>query len=179
MKHLQTITLSLLLIATSSITAFVKMQPVKTSIEDIEQIKNDVWVPFMESYRDLDISKFKSVHDENVVRVTIDRNYIEVGEEYFSNVQKFIEFVSTNKKVIDISFAVLSTAVKDDTAYQTGYYRLRSKDNKGEFVVRNYGFFNVMLKKDDEKWRIALDSDKATNIETSTFNEVDIVYSLH
>ncbi|MEQ9168976.1 MAG: hypothetical protein RLO12_22150, partial [Fulvivirga sp.] len=60
MNHLQTITLSLLLIATSSLTAFAQMQPVKTSIEDIEQIENDVWVPFMESYRDLDINKFKS-----------------------------------------------------------------------------------------------------------------------
>lgn len=178
MNHLQTITLSLLLIATSSLTAFAQMQPVKTSIEDIEQIENDVWVPFMESYRDLDINKFKSIHDKNITRVTIDRNQIETGVEYFNNFEKFMGFIRSNKKRIDISFAILSTAVKDDTAYQTGYYRLRSTDEKGNFVVRNYGFFNVMLKKNNGTWNIVMDSDKSTSIENSKFDEVELIYKL-
>ncbi|MEX0361827.1 MAG: hypothetical protein AB3N10_12670, partial [Allomuricauda sp.] len=44
--------------------------------EIIDAIKKDVWVPFMESYNELNPNKLKSIHSPEIVRVTIDDNQI-------------------------------------------------------------------------------------------------------
>ncbi|MEQ8924369.1 MAG: hypothetical protein RLO81_01080 [Fulvivirga sp.] len=177
MKKLES---TLLLILFSVIATFGGEQPapVQASHEDIEKIKTDVWQPFMESYRDLDITKFKSIHDENLLRVTINENRIERGSEYFDNVERFLGFVKANNKSIDISFAILSTAIKGDDGYQTGYYRLRSINAEGEYVVRNYGLFNVALKKVDGVWKLTMDSDKSVQLSDDEYSNVKIQYAL-
>lgn len=54
-------------------------KPLEVSKEITEAIIKDVWQPFMESYRGLDIKKFKSIHTINLTRVSIDMNKIETG----------------------------------------------------------------------------------------------------
>lgn len=157
-------------------------QPKKTiASETLEAIKNDVWVPFMEAYDQLDSNKIKSIHSKDIVRVTIDQNNIETGNPYLDGFGGFIESMKTQGNKLGIAFAILSTATNatGDIAYQRGYYRLSSQGQGDETLqIRGYGYFNVGLRKEDGIWKIWLDSDSHTAISHDDFTNAEIVYEL-
>ncbi|TMU56643.1 YybH family protein [Flagellimonas algicola] len=149
--------------------------------EIIDAIKKDVWIPFMESYNELNPNKLKSVHSQEIVRVTIDDNEIKSGESYLEYFGKFLDIVKKKGGKVAIAFAILSTAVdeSEEMAYQTGYYRFSSLGKDGEeMVVRGYGYFNVGLKLEDDGWRIWLDSDKKADISDSEFSKQKTLYEM-
>ena len=151
------------------------------SEEIVEAIKKDVWVPFMESYEELDPNKLKSIHSPEIVRVSIDQNEIKSGESYLAYFGDFLVNVKQKEGKVEIAFAILSTAVdgSKEMAYQTGYYRFSSLDKKtNKMVVRGYGYFNVGLKLEDNVWKIWLDSDKRADITGKDFSNQKIIYEL-
>ncbi|MBO0323129.1 nuclear transport factor 2 family protein [Muricauda sp. CAU 1633] len=151
------------------------------SNETLEAIKNDVWIPFMEAYDQSDSQKLKSIHTEDIVRVTQDQNLIETGESYLTNFGQFVESVKARGSQLGIAFAILSTAMDDggELAYQTGYYRFSSRHGEDQdFAVRGYGQFHVGLKKENGSWKIWLDSDKHIDLPHEEFNAQEIVYEL-
>ncbi|MCL6265833.1 YybH family protein [Flagellimonas myxillae] len=154
---------------------------IAVSDEVIAAIKKDVWVPFMESYIELNPNKLKSVHSQEIVRVTIDENEIKSGESYLEYFGQFLEIVKDRGGKVAIAFAIESTAIdeSEEMAYQTGYYRFSSLGKDGEeMVVRGYGYFNVGLKLENDGWRIWLDSDKKADISDSDFSKHKVLYEL-
>lgn len=151
------------------------------SEEIIAAIKKDVWIPFMEAYDELDPNKLKSIHSQEIVRITIDQNEIKSGESYLEHFGNFLVNVRQRGSKVGISFAILSTAIdeSEEIAYQTGYYRFSSQGkNDDEMVIRGYGYFNVGLKEEDGVWKIWLDSDKKSDISHSDFSNSKTVYEL-
>ncbi|WP_420322664.1 YybH family protein [Flagellimonas sp.] len=149
--------------------------------EIIESIKNDVWIPFMQAYAELDSDKLKSIHSEDIVRITIDQNQIETGAKYLAHFGGFLESMKQHGQQVDIAFAILSTAMDENgvLAYQTGYYRYSSKGKDDEKLIpRGYGYFNVGLKKENDTWKIWLDSDKNADISHEEFVGQEILYEL-
>ncbi|MEX0315721.1 MAG: hypothetical protein AB3N18_16205 [Allomuricauda sp.] len=149
--------------------------------EIIEAIKNDVWMPFMESYAELDSDKLKSIHSKDIVRVTIDQNEIRTGQPYIDYFSGFLDIVKERGSQVSIAFAILSTAVDEsgDLGYQTGYYCYSSKRKDDEKMIpRGYGYFNVGLKKVNGTWKIWLDSDKNAEITHEDFKNHETVYEL-
>lgn len=152
------------------------------SEETIISIKKDVWIPFMEAYADLDSEKLKSIHSGDIVRIYLDQNTVESGQNYMDNFGGFLDDMKQRDDRLGIAFAILSTAIdeKEELAYQTGYYRFSSKrKDDPELVVRGYGLFNVGLKKENNVWKLWLDSDKRINIDATEFNTQDIIYELN
>ncbi len=148
----------------------------QTSDEIREEIKKDVWLPFMEAYDESDPEKLKSIHTKDIIRVIMEQGEIKTGESYLEN---FADFVASNR--VGIAFAILSTSVdpNGELAYQNGYYRFSSKGDTDEnLVVRGYGEFNVGLRKENGSWKIWLDSDKHAPITHEEFNTQKIVYKL-
>ncbi|WP_228236026.1 nuclear transport factor 2 family protein [Allomuricauda sp. M10] len=154
---------------------------VTVSNEVLENIKKDVWTPFMEAYDQLDSEKIKSIHTIDIVRHMVDQNKIETGKDYLENFGGFLESVRDRGNTLGIAFAILNTAINEteDVAFQSGYYQLSSQ-NKGDtsLVVRGYGYFNVGLRKENGTWRIWMDSDKRTDISKDDFNKCEIIYKL-
>ena len=151
------------------------------SNETLDAIKHDVWIPFMEAYDQSDSQKLKSIHSKDIVRVTQHQNQIETGESYLQGFGGFVESVKERGSQIGIAFAILSTAMDDtgELAYQTGYYRFSSRHGDDEdFVVRGYGAFSVGLKRENNSWKIWLDSDKRIDLSHEEFNTQEIVYKL-
>lgn len=151
------------------------------SDEIVEAIKTDVWIPFMEAYDELDSNKLKSVHSQEIVRITIDQNVIKSGESYLEHFGGFLDTMKQKGGKMGIAFVILSTAIdeSEEIAYQTGYYRYSSQNkNDEEMEVRGYGYFNVGLKLEDEGWKIWMDSDKKSEISDQEFNEHKILYEL-
>lgn len=151
------------------------------SPEIIDAIKKDIWVPFMESYRDLDSKKLKSIHTADIFRVTIDNNRVETGMKYLEKFGGFIDGIKERGNGLGIAFSIMTSAI-DDTGklvYQTGYYRFsQRRGDEEELTVRGYGFFNVALRNEDGKWKISLDSDKRTSIDEVKFQESGMIYEL-
>lgn len=148
----------------------------QTSEQILEEIKKEVWVPFMEAYDRSDPEKLKSIHTKDIIRVVMEQGEIKTGESYLEN---FADFVATNR--VGIAFAILSTSVdqKGELAYQNGYYRFSSQgDNDDGLVVRGYGEFNIGLRKENGSWKIWLDSDKRVPISHEDFNTQKTVYKL-
>lgn len=147
----------------------------QTTDKILEEIKKDVWVPFMEAYDQSDPEKLKSIHTKDIIRVIMEQGEIKTGESYLEN---FADFVATNR--VGIAFAILSTSVDQngELAYQNGYYRFSSKGDDDGLVVRGYGEFNVGLRKENGSWKIWLDSDKRIPISHEDFNAEKTVYVL-
>lgn len=149
--------------------------------ETLEAIKTEVWIPFMEAYDQSDSQKLKSIHTQDIFRVTQDQNQVETGESYLEEFGNFVKTVKARGSQIGIAFAIRSTALKDagDMAYQTGYYRFSSKRGDDEdLVIRGYGEFNVGLRKENGTWKIWLDADKRIQLSPEDFNAQEIVYEL-
>ncbi len=146
-------------------------KPLEVSKEITEAILKDVWQPFMESYRELDIKKFQSIHASNLTRVSIDMNKIENTSTYFKNLDGFFQSVIKMNRQMDIKFSILSSATSEDKAYQTGYYCFSSRASDSEsFQPRGYGLFNVILIKEDGVWKISMDADE--------FRKSGVIYEL-
>ncbi|UII75746.1 nuclear transport factor 2 family protein [Flagellimonas sp. HMM57] len=151
------------------------------SEELLDSIKTEIWIPFMESYAYLDSDKLKSIHSDEIVRITLDQNNIQTGQDYLENFSGYIDDVKQQGGGLDISFVILSTAINEteDIAYQTGYYRFSSKQ-KGEkdLSIRGYGKFHVTLKKEEGLWKLVLDSDKRIQLSHNEFNGQKTIYKL-
>lgn len=156
-------------------------QEKEISQEIIESIKTDIWIPFMESYAELNPDKLKGLHSKDIIRIYLSRNEIKTGESYL---ERFASFLNSSKEQGDkvaIAFTIRSTAVDENEtlAYQTGYYKFSSKrKDDSKMVVRGYGYFTVGLKKEDDKWKLWLDSDKRTDISKEEFISEGILYEL-
>ena len=119
-----------------------------------EEVKKDVWVPFLESYRDLDINQMLSIQDPNMTRVSIDKNSVRTAEFYFENLKKFFNNMKTAGYKMNIEFSIISTAVSEDKVYQRGYYSVNIKAKGAEdYRSTGYSQFTVLLTKPNGKWK--------------------------
>ena len=125
-------------------------------MEIVASVKKDVWIPFMESYRDLDSEKFISFHAPNTIRVSVNSNKIESGSAYLENIESFFQRVKKMNREMNIMFSIISSATTENIVYLTGYYIFSSRAKGEEFKPRGYSFFNVILTKDKESgtWKI-------------------------
>ncbi|WP_222984254.1 hypothetical protein [Flagellimonas meishanensis] len=162
-------------------TSAQKGQVVQVSDEILKSIEVDIWIPFMEAYNESDSEKLKSIHSQNIIRVSLDQNQIQTGEAYLERFGNFVEGTKERGGQIGIAFAILSTAL-DETeqlAHQSGYYRFSSKNPEDEeLVIRGYGQFDVGLKQENGVWKIWLDSDKRIQLSNEEFDAQEIVYKL-
>lgn len=145
----------------------------------VASIFNEVWLPFMESYRDADIKKFKSIHAKDLARVSIDRNTIQSLSNYVPEMEGVFQKLKGMGRQMDIRFSILSSAIDESKAYQTGYYCFSTRASESDsFQPHGYGFFNVLLIKEDGKWKISTDADKQADISEEEFAESGTIYKL-
>ncbi len=142
-------------------------------------VYQDIWQPFMESYRELDIEKFKSLQATDLTRVSIDRNTIQTKSNYLGEIEGFFKQFEQLNRQLDITFSILSTATGDTKVYQTGYYCISARRSNSEpFKPMGYGFFTVVLIKEAGHWKISLDADKQSAINEEEFRNSDVIYEL-
>ncbi len=127
--------------------------------DDVQKaINKDVWKPFMISYAAFDTDAFMAVHTEDVIRINRDGKNIRIGEEYRKGQAQGNE---RNKKVgaqRSIEFSFLERFAREDIAFESGYYKVKSKRPEQEERTF-YGHFHVVLKKVDGVWKLWMDSD--------------------
>jgi hypothetical protein len=156
-------------------------KPLDVDMEIVASVKKDVWIPFMESYRDLNSKKLISIHTSDITRVSINSNKIESGSAYLENIKSFFQRVKKMNREMNITFSIISSATTENTVYQTGYYIFSSRAKGEEFKPRGYSFFNVVLTKDKNSgtWKISLDADKQVQFTQEEFMNSGTIYKLN
>jgi len=158
-----------------------QMTPNKVDPLIVESIKETIWIPFMESYRELDVTKLVSLYANELTRVSLDLNKIENKSEFSESMRSFFERMRTMNLQMDIRFSIVSTATSNDKVYQTGYYSFGLRKNKDEpYRISGYSRFDVLLVKDKSNgsWSIVLDSDKRENLTEEEFLDSGMLYKL-
>ena len=127
-----------------------------------QEINDQVWFPFMQTYDGFDAEGFMAIHTEDVVRVSRDGRNIRIGDEYGESVRKGNARSLERKRQRSISFSFLERIISDDTAFEVGYYKVESSE-PGKEPRTSIGKFHVVLKKENGNWRIAMDSDTSAD----------------
>lgn len=152
----------------------------RSSESTLDEIYDQVWLPFMESYRALDIDQFKALQAKDLTKVAIDRNSIQPTEVYFKEIEGFFNQFKQMNRQMDIKFSILSTALGTDKVYQTGYYVIGSRNADSEpFQTMGYGYFTVVIIKTEDGWKISLDADKRAQIDKEEFRKSGLIYELN
>ena len=122
-----------------------------------DQIDRDVWHPFVETFSKFDVAGFMAVHTYDVIRVSRDGGSILIGDDYAESMRNNFAQGKENGTVRSIEFTFIERLHKDNTAFEVGYYRIKGARGGQEYV--GYGKFQVVLRKVDGTWKIAVDSD--------------------
>jgi ketosteroid isomerase-like protein len=171
----------LLLLSLLPLGAYSQQPPASVPEEILNEIAADVWIPFMEAYRDLDSEKLKALHAPDIMRITIDQNRVETGAAYLDKFGGYLQQVQSQGIELGIDFSIATSAIDADQqrVYQTGHYRFSSKQPEADgFQVNGYGYFNVLLKKDQGKWRLLMDADQRVEMDEAAFFCGSRIYSL-
>lgn len=136
--------------------------------QDVKQEINDqVWSPFIQTYGGLDAEGFMAIHTDDVIRVNRDGKSMRIGAEYSKAMHESFERSKYRGSRRAISFSFLERIHTDDYGFEVGYYKVVSASGGQERV--SYGKFHVVLKKVDGRWKILVDSD--TSLDDSITEE--------
>ena len=150
-----------------------------TTQKVLQEVYDDVWLPFMESYRAFDIEKFKSLQSTDLTKVSIGRNTIQSKAQYFQEIEGFFNQIKQSKRQMDIAFSITSSAIGEKKVYQTGYYCIGLRNTSDEpFQPVGYGHFTVVLVQLESGWKISLDADKQIAIDATEFKNSGVVYQI-
>ena len=176
------ITISLFLSSiffTSNLLA--QQRPVEVDPLIVATVEKEIWIPFMESYRDLDFQKLKSLHIEDITRVSPKMNQIQSGEPYFKTLKAFFEQIKSLNYQMNIRFSIVTSATSKDKVYQTGYFTIDLKtDKQSAYQSTGYSSFSILaVKSETGTWKIAFDSDQPAKLTEEEFVKAGVVYSLN
>ncbi len=119
-----------------------------------EEIDAQVWTPFIEAYATNNAKLFNSIHTNDVLRAG-PWGFLQ-GEEYRERNRK--HFSRPSPSPVHISFAFEYRVYQGDKAYETGVYRILDIDAAGDSSY-HCGSFQVVLRKENDTWKIAQDWD--------------------
>lgn len=139
------------LLLTFTITLTIAQQ--KKKYDFSKEINKQLWEAFVEAYNDRDAEDYLALHTQDIVRIT--QGGIRQGLEYRSGIRKNFDRKDLPKREIEFKF---EHRIHDrEIAYEVGYFKVTYfRDGKEEDY---YGRFSVVLKKEDETWKIAQDWD--------------------
>ncbi|TGV01663.1 YybH family protein [Flavivirga rizhaonensis] len=133
---------------------------ISQNINDLKEINTQIWSNFSKSFETLDYELFESLHSKDLIRVN--------GGDYKSirNKEAYLEgYKSRWRNPVlsqSISFRFLERICKDDMASERGVYKF-TINPRTENQKIYYGKFHVILRKEDNLWKILIDYDSSEN----------------
>jgi ketosteroid isomerase-like protein len=100
------------------------------------------------------------IHSKDLVRASRDSNAILNYEQYKEQNKKNNQFERGKKFIRTIELRFLERTASTDQAYEVGIYKTTVTDDKGS-TSSFYGKFHVALRKENNIWKILVDSDSS------------------
>ncbi len=136
-----------------------------------EEINTQVWEPFILAYNTFDVEGFMDVHSKDVIRSPRDGGQVFGFDEYYTLTEKGATRNKIHKGTRTIELRFLERLAQNDLAYEVGIYKAESIDANGHSKYF-YGKFHVALRKENDQWKILVDSDSS---EKNTIGENDFL----
>lgn len=138
----------------------------------LQEINEQVWKPFIQSFNAGNDEAFKAVHSKDIVRVSRDEKAIYGYDRYFQKVPDSIKAKWSDwKKNIDLRFT--QRIAGGDKAFEEGYYKTTSTNQKTGEVRQGIGKFHVLLRKENGIWKILMDADSSKEASEELFNKAN------
>ncbi len=140
----------LLLLFLSTLTVFAQEDQKQDFSKEIDE---QLWKAFSKAYNARDAEAYIALHTDDILRIT--KEGIRKGQAFREGIKKSYSRPNAPKR--EIAFKFEHRIHTDDTAYEVGYFRVKSFDANG--TKEYFGRFSVLLKKVDGQWKIAQDWD--------------------
>jgi len=132
-------------------------------------INEQVWHDFTLAFEKLDHQLLRAVHSTEMVRIEGDRQSIQELDPYMEGYASWFQQVKQAGNTLQIRLRFLERINTDHTASERGIYQLTIKDAQDTDQIY-YGKFHVVLKKENDVWKIVMDYDSS---EGNTIGEED------
>lgn len=126
-------------------------------------INKQIWEPFTTAFETSNYDLFASLHSDDLIRVNGDGKRIQNKVSY---IKGYKTRWSTNKQNHTIAFRFLERIANNESGSERGIYKLTINQNT-EQEQSYYGKFHVVLRKENESWKILVDYDSS---EKNTIN---------
>jgi ketosteroid isomerase-like protein len=133
-----------------------------------QQINQQVWKPFIQSFNNLDTKGFMTVHSTEMTRVLLDGNTIYGYDRYYKETDQGNESTkkSNRKRTLELRF--IQRIAADAEAFEVGYYKFTGMQPDGT-TRHGYGKFHVLLHKENGTWKILMDADASEKTDEAIF----------
>ncbi len=140
----------------------------QTNTDFLKEINRDIWLPFIEAYRTLNVEKYKNLQSEDFIRAEGNGKSLPDYKSYFENVEVWFSDMKKEGRKMEISFRFIERFSNGKTASERGIYELKSFDATGKETWKGYGKFHVFMRKINSVRKIVVDYDSNEN---KTINE--------
>lgn len=131
-----------------------------------KEINDQVWKPFTKAIMTQDVEGFFQVHSREVMRVERDSKHILNYDQYKSDLEKswpaWKQSMQVEKTKYTFELRFLERASNSNQAFEVGYFKNEIVNDAGEKRI-SYGQFHVALRKENDVWKILVDSDSNNN----------------
>lgn len=140
------------------------LQPAKAtpagSLPFLKEINRDIWIPFAEAYAAGDAGKYLALHTADFIRAQGDAQTTDNLEGYTAKTRAgFIRGKEQGGKTT-IEFSFFERFSNGETASERGIYKYTYTPPGGE-ARSGYGRFHVFSRKENGRWKIAVDYDSS------------------
>ncbi len=136
-----------------------------------KEINTQVWEPFISSFSNFQSEAFLSVHSKDVVRSPRDAKRIFHGQQYLEMQKRGDDRAKKEGRKRSIELRFTERIAENDLAIDVGIYKTTDTDPSGQ-QQSYYGRFHVVLRKEDGRWKILVDTDSTEN---NTIGEKDFL----
>lgn len=131
-----------------------------TRQQAIDEINQQVWKPFLESYKNADYETFMSVHSHDLVRVPADEDTILNKSGANHSYAGMFEYFAKEKIKVELDLRFFQRIADGKIASERGIYEFTMHPGTPE-EERYYGKFHVILRKEAGVWKILVDYDSS------------------
>jgi len=129
---------------------------------DQTQINEQIWKPFTKAIMAQDVESFISVHSKDVVRAERNSKKVLSYEQYKNEMlvswPKWKARHARDNVKYTFELRFLERISNGTQAFEVGYFKNETVKPTGEKEIY-YGKFQVALRKENEVWKILVDSD--------------------
>lgn len=137
----------------------------------LKEINQQVWHVFTKAFETSDVELFKSIHSKDLIRVNGDNDIVKNLNEYLQGYEQNWKNPAINNT---ISFRFIERINNEHVASERGIYKFTV--NPGSYSENSYyGKFHVILRKEDNIWKLMVDYDSSENntIDQEAYNKAN------
>lgn len=141
----------------------------------LQQINEQVWYLFYKAYTELDVQIMADIHSNQLIRISGNGQKILDYDTYVKRYETNFEQTKIKGDTKEIALRFFERFYTKDKASERGIYQLIVNKDRAE-EKRYYGKFHVILKGENEVWKILMDYDSDEN---KTIGEADFEAAYH